>query len=57
MSDKLIRVAWEHDTPVDGEEGQFYWADEVDAYIEELHKKIKALEERVEVGCDSEEYF
>ena len=55
MSHKLIRVAWEHDTPVYDLEGQFYWANEVDKYIEELHKKIEALEEGG--GCDKEEHF
>jgi hypothetical protein len=37
--------------------GNFYSRCRVDEYIEELHKKIEALEERADVGCDSEEYF
>ena len=45
MKNELIRVAWEHDTPVYDLEGQFYWANEVDEYVEGLRKRIEALEQ------------
>ena len=45
MSHKLQKVSWEYDRPEDDLEGQFYWADEMDKYLEELHKKIEELEQ------------
>jgi len=56
MSHKLIRVDWVHDMPMEDPEGQFYFAEGVDEYIEELHKRIEALEEEGG-GCDEEEHF
>lgn len=47
MKNKLQKVSWEYDRPVDDLDGQFYWADEVDKYLEELHKKIEELESKL----------
>ncbi len=44
MSHKLIRVDWVRDMVMKDPEGQFYFAGDVDEYIEELHKRIEALE-------------
>ncbi len=47
MKNKLQKVNWEQDRPEDDLDGQFYWADEVDEYLEELHKRIEELESKL----------
>ena len=49
MKNKLQKVNWEQDRPVEDADGQFYWTYEVDKHLEELHKKIAAWENTAEV--------
>lgn len=55
MNHKLKRCSLEHDTFVDDDEGQFYWADEVDKFLEELHKKIELLEGGINMQEETKE--